>query len=48
MGSTIFTPFTDEQLIPKEEKLEVLKKGKNLVSEFLRKLVLTKKTMHNS
>ena len=28
MGSTIFTPFTDEQLIPKEEKLEVLKKGK--------------------
>ena len=28
MSSTIFTPFTEEQLIPKEEKLEVLKKGK--------------------
>ena len=28
MSSTIFTPFTDEQLIPQEEKLEVLKKGK--------------------
>ncbi len=26
--STIFTPFTDEDLIPKEEKLEVVKKGK--------------------
>ena len=28
MSSTIFTPFTEEQLIPQEEKLEVLKKGK--------------------
>lgn len=28
MGSTIFTPFTEEQLIPKEEKLEILRKGK--------------------
>lgn len=28
MSSHIFTPFTDEQLIPQEEKLEVLKKGK--------------------
>ncbi len=28
MSSTIFTPFTGEQLMPKEEKLEVLKKGK--------------------
>lgn len=26
--STIFTPFTEEDLIPKEEKLEVVKKGK--------------------
>ena len=26
--STIFTPFTEEELIPKEEKLEVVKKGK--------------------
>lgn len=29
MGSTqIFTPFTEEDLMPKEEKLEVVKKGK--------------------
>lgn len=28
MSSTIFTPFTEEQLIPKEEKLEILRKGK--------------------
>lgn len=28
MSSTIFTPFTEEDLIPKEEKLEVLKKEK--------------------
>lgn len=26
--STIFTPFSEEELIPKEEKLEVVKKGK--------------------
>lgn len=26
--STIFTPFTEEELMPKEEKLEVVKKGK--------------------
>ena len=28
MSSTIFTPFTEEELIPQEEKLEVFKKGK--------------------
>lgn len=28
MSSNIFTPFTEEQLMPKEEKLEVLKRGK--------------------
>lgn len=26
--STIFTPFSEEELIPKEEKLDILKKGK--------------------
>ena len=32
MSSTIFTPFTEEQLIPKRGKIrKVLKKGKNLV-----------------
>ncbi|RQP10790.1 MAG: alanine dehydrogenase [Chryseobacterium sp.] len=28
MGSSIFTPFTEQELIPKEEKLEVVKKEK--------------------
>lgn len=28
MSGSIFTPFTEEELLPKEEKLEVLKKGK--------------------
>lgn len=28
MSGTIFTPFKDEDLLPKEEKLEVVKKGK--------------------
>lgn len=28
MSGSIFTPFTEEDLLPKEEKLEVLKKGK--------------------
>ncbi len=28
MGSNIFTPFSKEELLPKEEKLEVVKKGK--------------------
>lgn len=27
-SSTIFTPFSEEQLMPKEEKLDILKKGK--------------------
>jgi len=26
--TNIFTPFSEEELIPKEEKLEVIKKGK--------------------
>ena len=30
MSSTTFTPFTEEQLIPQEEKLEVIKKGKKI------------------
>lgn len=29
MSSHIFTPFSEQELIPKEEKLEVVKKGKN-------------------
>lgn len=28
MSTNIFTPFTEEELMPKEEKLEVIKKGK--------------------
>lgn len=28
MSGSIFTPFTEEELLPKEEKLEVVKKGK--------------------
>ncbi len=28
MSSTIFTPFTEEELMPREEKLEVVRKGK--------------------
>ncbi len=28
MSSTIFTPFKEEQLLPKEERLEIIKKGK--------------------
>ena len=28
MSGSIFTPFTEEDLLPKEEKLEVVKKGK--------------------
>ena len=43
MSSTIFTPFTEEQLIPKEEKLEVLKKEKNLALVSQKKPVYTKK-----
>jgi alanine dehydrogenase len=37
--STIFTPFSEEELIPKEEKLEVVKKEKPSALVFLRKLV---------
>ena len=46
MSSTIFTPFTEEQLIPKEEKLEVLKKEKNLALVSQKKPVYTKKTVY--
>ncbi|WP_419487692.1 alanine dehydrogenase [Chryseobacterium bernardetii] len=28
MSTNIFTPFTEEELMPKEEKLEIIKKGK--------------------
>lgn len=28
MGTTIFTPFTEKELIPKEEKLEIVRKEK--------------------
>ena len=46
MSSTIFTPFTEEQLILKE-KLEVLKKkGKNLALVSQKKPVYTKKTVY--
>lgn len=43
MGTTIFTPFTEKELIPKEEKLEIVRKEKSSASEFRKKLVLTKK-----
>ncbi len=42
MSTNIFTPFTEEELMPKEEKLEVIKKENNSVLEYLRKPVLTK------
>lgn len=30
MGSSVFTPFSEKELIPQEERLEVLRKGKKL------------------
>lgn len=30
MSSTIFTPFKEEELLPKEERLEIIKKGQKL------------------
>ncbi len=30
MSGTIFTPFTEEELLPKEEKLEIIKKAKKI------------------
>lgn len=42
MSTNIFTPFTEEELMPKEEKLEVIKRENSSVLEFLRKPVSTK------
>ena len=42
MGTTIFTPFTEKELIPKEEKLEIVRKEKKF-SIGIPKDVLTKK-----
>lgn len=43
MGTTIFTPFTEKELIPKEEKLEIIRKEKSLVLAFLKRPAWMKK-----
>ena len=45
MSSTIFTPFTEEQLIPQEEKLEVLKKGKKFIIGIPKETCLNEKRL---
>ena len=36
MNSSVFTPFTEKELVPQEERLEVIKKGRIMTIGVLR------------